>query len=396
MILTLCCSSENQFIGKIVQEVLQQLSKISSDESTKRSLDPSQNTEAPLEDAETEIFGLKQRLEELNYKVKGAETRIIGVVGMHGIGKTTLVEKFYEAKLHKFCSHCLLQDIGEIVKFDPLCLPGMVLKKLLKHDDIEEEGYEFYKKELLEQKVFIVLDGINSKKQIEDLLEGHRDWTLKGSKIVIATSDKSLLHDLVNDIYVVPQLDYKDGLKHFHHCAFGNDDKEAFLTLSKEFVHYVGGHPLTLELLGKELRGKPLAHWKDKMESLAKCLSPSIRDLVLQVSYDELNQEQKDAFLDIACFRSHDLVYVKSLLDSSGSEETNIIKALTDKFLINTSDPSRVEMHDLLHTFATEIGSKANGKGRHQRGISNVLLKPVRFLPLVDSNFKSFISSSLC
>ncbi|KAJ4880991.1 Disease resistance protein (TIR-NBS-LRR class) family [Raphanus sativus] len=375
--------NENMFIDDIVEGVLKALRKVSPDKSTRRSSYHSQNTEDHSRDAETEKYGLKQRLNELEDKVniEKEETRIIGIVGMHGIGKTTLVKEFYKKWKRRFLSRGLLQDISDIVKFDASglnCnLPGMLLKKLLKYHDIdEEERYELYKEELVKRKVFIVLDGVNSKRQIEVLLEGHHEWILKGSKILIATSDQSLLHDLVDDIYVVPQLDYREGLNHFHHYAFDHDkdDKETFMKLSEEFVHYVRGHPLTLELLGQELRGEPLDYWEEKLKSLAQSTSQSIRDRVLQVSYDELSQEQKDAFLDIACFRSHDLSYVKSVLDSSsGSQETNIIKALADKFLINISDSSRVEMHDLLYTFATETDSKAGVKGRHQRDITKVL-----------------------
>lgn len=79
------------------------------------------------------------------------------------------------------------------------------------------------------------------------------------------------------------------------------------------------------------------------------------------MSYDELCSEQKDAFLDIACFRSEELDYVESLLSSSdpgSAEAMNPVKALTNKFLINTCD-GRVGMHDLLYTYSRELDSKA-------------------------------------
>lgn len=347
-------------------------------------MEHAQNTRGEEQEEEEEagqICGLKQRLEELEETVdiNGVETRIVQVVGMPGIGKTTLLKAFYNEWYSRFFRRVLLQNISGIVKQWGLeRLPVMLLRELLGNDDIEDDGtYEEYKEKLCKEKVFIVLDGTSDETHIQVIFESLREWIKKGSKIVIATravsrdlvpgDDSMILHT-----YFVPLLCYRDGLKHFNRYAFDHQnkhDREAFTKVSKEVVRYARGHPQVLKILGEELRGKPLPYWIEKLDSLPQKLSPSIRDRVLQVTYDELSQEQKDAFLDIAFFRSHDLVYVKSLLDSSGPKATmSTIDALKDKFMIYISD-SRVEMHDLLYTFAMEVGSEAyakDGRGRHR------------------------------
>lgn len=386
---------------------MQKLSKISSEESTSGSVDQGRGEE--VEEAKADkISGLNQRLKELEEKVaitgdKRDETRIVEVVGMPGIGKSTLLKAFYETWKTRFLSSALLQNISELVKAMGLGrLTGMLLKELLPDENIDEETYEPYKEKLLKNTVFIVLDGISDETHIQKLLKDHRKWAKKGSKIVIARRavTRDLLHEdsMVRYTYFVPLLSHRDGLNHFCHYAFRHfaahqNNKEAFMKESKEFVRYARGHPLILKLLGEELREKSLSYWEEKLKSLPKSLSQNIRDRVLQVTYDELSQVQKDAFLDIACFRSHDLVYVKSLLDSSGpafSKATVTIDALKDMFMIYISD-SRVEMHDLLYTFAMELGPEArddDGRGRHRiwhhhnqdnKGRLNRLLKrPVR------------------
>ncbi|AEE84195.1 TMV resistance protein N-like [Arabidopsis thaliana] len=376
---------ETTLIDKIVDAVLQKLSKISSEESTSGSVDQGRGEE--VEEAKADkISGLNQRLKELEEKVaitgdKRDETRIVEVVGMPGIGKSTLLKAFYETWKTRFLSSALLQNISELVKAMGLGrLTGMLLKELLPDENIDEETYEPYKEKLLKNTVFIVLDGISDETHIQKLLKDHRKWAKKGSKIVIARRavTRDLLHEdsMVRYTYFVPLLSHRDGLNHFCHYAFRHfaahqNNKEAFMKESKEFVRYARGHPLILKLLGEELREKSLSYWEEKLKSLPKSLSQNIRDRVLQVTYDELSQVQKDAFLDIACFRSHDLVYVKSLLDSSGpafSKATVTIDALKDMFMIYISD-SRVEMHDLLYTFAMELGPEArddDGRGRHR------------------------------
>ncbi|CAH8354216.1 unnamed protein product [Eruca vesicaria subsp. sativa] len=368
-------SNESTFINKIVNEVLQALSKISLDESTSEHAQNTRGEEQEEEEEEAgQICGLKQRLEELaeTVDIHGVETRIVQVVGMPGIGKTTLLKAFYEKWYTRFSRRVLLQNISGIVKEVGLeRLPVMLLRELLGKDDIDDdETYDEYKEQLRKDKVFIVLDGTSDETHIQTLFEGLGEWIKKGSKIVIATRavsrDPMILHT-----YFVPLLCYRDGLEHFNRYAFDQQnkhDREAFTKVSKEVVRYARGHPQVLKILGEELRDKPFPYWKEKLDSLPQKLSPSIRDRVLQVTYDELSQEQKDAFLDIAFFRSHDLVYVKSLLDSSSPKATMTIDALKDKFMIYISD-SRVEMHDLLYTFAMEVGSEAyakDGRGRHR------------------------------
>ncbi|KAH0854308.1 hypothetical protein HID58_078939, partial [Brassica napus] len=347
--------NENTFINKIVNEVLQALNKIPLEESTHGTcVEHAQNTRGEEQEEEEEagqICGLKQRLEELEETVDihGVETRIVQVVGMPGIGKTTLLKAFYNEWYSRFFRRVLLQNISGIVKQWGLeRLPVMLLRELLGNDDIEDDGtYEEYKEKLVKKKFSLFLMGQVTRRIYKLFLR-----VFKGSKIVIAT--RAVSRDLVPGddsmilrTYFVPLLCYRDGFKHFNRYAFDHQnkhDREAFTKVSKEVVRYARGHPQVLKILGEELRGKPLPYWIEKLDSLPQKLSPSIRDRVLQVTYDdELSQEQKDAFLDIAFFRSHDL----SLLDSSGPKATmSTIDALKDKFMIYISD-SRVEMHDL-------------------------------------------------
>lgn len=363
---------------------------------SRASPNPSEGTDLSLTIQQKKLessCGIELRLKQLEEKlIFGFEetTRTIGVVGMPGIGKTTLVKKLYETSKNGFLSHVLIPDINETTKNYGLSyLPIVLLEDLLKVKNPKFESvqaaHEGYKDQLLRTKALVILDNVSNKEQIVAIL-GKRDWIKQGSKIVIATSDKSLIHDLVDDIYEVPPLGYKDSLQHFTHYAFEDQSNAwSFSKLSKDFVHYTKGNPLALKVLGAELKGKDESLWYSKLEALSqqhegrarsskKMRAQSSSEMlqsVWQGSYDELNQQQKDTLLDIACFRSLDKNYVASLLDSYDANSTDArieIEKLVNKFLITLSG-GKIEMHDTLHMFSKEVGREAtapDGKGRRR------------------------------
>lgn len=337
--------------------------------------------------------GIELRLKQLEEKLSfGFEetTRIIGVVGMPGIGKSTLVKKFYEESKNGFLSHVLILDVHETSKEYGLSyLPTILLEDLLKIKnptfETVQAAHEVYKDQLLKSKALVILDNVSNKDQIVAVL-GKRDWIKQGSKIVIATSDKSLIHGLEDYVYEVPQLSYKDSLQHFIHYAFSDQTNASnFSKLSNDFLHYTKGNPLALKVLGAELLGKDESLWYSKLDALSQQhkrqtrsskkmraqTSSEMLQSVWKGSYDGLTQQQKDTLLDIACFRSLDKNYVASLLDSYCENSTDAeieIEELVNKFLITISS-GKIEMHDTLYMFCKELGQKTSaldGIGRRR------------------------------
>ncbi|VVB08022.1 unnamed protein product [Arabis nemorensis] len=334
----------------------------------------SRDTKQPK--APLQRYGMQQCLKQLKEKLDfdSEETQIVGIVGMPGIGKTTLAEMHLQTWNHRFVVNEIFKGFREKSR-DHDWVKNHLLNAQLNRPDNEMV------------KVFIVLDDVSDKNQLEFLRTNSELVIKKGSKIVITTRDKGLIEGLVDETYVVPGLNDKDALELFNHHAFSDQEytpTKNFDEMSKRFVHYAGGNPRALEELGKELFEKNEDQWKKRLETLPHFCNENIRR-GLRSSYDELTEQQKHAFLDIACFfRSEEEDYVRVLLDSydtkSGEAAREVIE-LADKFLISIS-AGRIEMNNLVCTMGKEIGSSSVennfGKTRlwnHQDARNALILK---------------------
>ncbi|KFK24060.1 hypothetical protein AALP_AAs46094U000200 [Arabis alpina] len=364
-------NSEGAFVASIVEEVKKVLAEVSLQQgqnlgTTGFSVRREEYPETfPNKD---QLFGIEQRMEQLEHKLEFDcdETRVIGVVGMPGIGKTTLTMMLLEKWNCKFVRCVPLLEVCKKSKDYGLVWLRTTLLKVLLGGEIpvinDETTHESVKNALLQTKVFIVLDDVSDKKQLEFLL-GDLKWVKKGSKIVITTCDKSLMKGLADDTYLVPQMNNEEAFQLFSSLAL--DDQIG--CPPKTLADNAGGNPLALKLMAIEYRGKDKPQWENVF----------IQN-VFKHYFDQLNEQQKDVFLDIASFfKSEDEYFVRSIMDSGDPDTTDAVSEVTDlvnKFLITISN-SRIEMNDLVYTFGKQLGSPGRHKLWKYKDIINKLGK---------------------
>ncbi|KAL0699251.1 hypothetical protein Bca4012_055373 [Brassica carinata] len=323
--------------------------------------------------------GIESRTMELENLMCFEETRcvrIVGVLGMAGIGKTTVANCVYERNFNSFDGSHFLSNVQDELKLQTI---DQLQKKLLRHllDDEKLEvgapqrAHEVLKKRLGNKKLFIVLDNVTNEKQISLLIgEAGKELYREGTRIVITTRDKKLLDKVVDGTYVVPRLSGRESLELFRSKAFSNDqcNTTEYMDLSNKFVDYSKGHPLALRSLGSDLCGKDHKHWTNKLKGLERQLDRKIQK-ELNTSYEELSREEKSIFLDVACFFcSEKFDSVSRILSTYRDDASNVINDLVDKCLVTISD-NRLEMHDLLLKMGKDIGyeSSINEVGKRGR-----------------------------
>jgi hypothetical protein len=175
-------------------------------------------------------------------------------------------------------------------------------------------GMSIIKRRLQRKKVLLILDNVDKVQQLQAFVGGH-DWFGFGSKIIVTTRDKHLLatHGIVK-VYEVKQLKNEKALELFSWHAFKNKKIDpGYVDIAKRAVSYCHGIPLALEVIGSQFFGKSLAVWKSSLEKYDRVIRKDIHE-ILKVCYDDLEENEKGIFLDIACFfNSYEIVSCFSL-----------------------------------------------------------------------------------
>ncbi|BBH08909.1 Putative disease resistance TIR-NBS-LRR class protein [Prunus dulcis] len=283
----------------------------------------------------TELVGMKFIREQVDLLLAHPtdDVRFVGIWGMGGIGKTTIAKLVYDRISIHYEVKSFLANVREVSqRGDLVNLQRQLLSPILK-DQFTQVWDEQWGTSVL-----LILDDVSESSQLEKLA-GEKDWFGKGSIIIITTRDKRLL--VKHDIHIsrkVEALGNDDALVLFSLNAFKKKEpEEGFLELSKGFCI-------------KEIN----MNGESELDRLRKIPKSEIIDL-LKISYDRLDEMNKDIFLDVAFFhKGKDKEEVIEILDSCGLMWCVGINDLIQKSLLTISHRN-VEMHDLIQEMALEI-----------------------------------------
>jgi len=312
------------------------------------------------------------------------DTRLIGVWGTGGMGKTTLVEEVFNKLKFKYDgSYFLANERDQSNKHGIIPLKKSIFSKLLGYDvDIDTPNSlpEDVVRRIGGMKVLIVLDDVNDLEDLEKLL-GSVDNFGSGSRIIVTTRNRQVLKaNKFDEEYQLRKFSSEEALELFNLNVFNQKDHQReYNELSERVVNYAQGVPLVVKVLAGRLRGNEREVWESELDRLKKMPLREVYD-VLKWSYNDLDRKEQQVFLDLACFflrlrKSVNVGSLKSLLKDGESDNSVAVdlKRLEDRALITiskdhslhemaleiiqskSSEESFVFMHDSVQEMAWEI-----------------------------------------
>ena len=151
----------------------------------------------------------------------------------------------------------------------------------------------------------------------------------------------------------------------FSFCAFGKRfPKPEFVELSRYIVNYIEGLPLALKVLGGFLHHRTVSYWEEVLDKLKHQPMKEIQD-VLKISYDRLDLDAQNIFLDIACFFNGE---ERELVSRISDGSVKAMRELNHKSLITFSN-NKVLMHPSIQQMGQEVVYQESPKepGRRSR-----------------------------
>lgn len=310
------------------------------------------------------------------------DVSVVAIVGMGGLGKTTLAQLVYNDK--KVKNHfdqrmwvCVSND------FSVKLLVRKIIEAATKRDpgDLELNLLqECLRKRLNEKKYLLVLDDIWN--------ENHHEWEslldllvggAKGSKILTTTRSTKVASIMgVMSPYILRGLSEDNCWNLFEKLAFGEERDRVhpnLITIGKKIIKKCKGVPLAVKTLGSMLRcTSDEIEWLSILNSQLWELPQHDNDILpaLKLSYDHLPIYLKQCFAYCCLFpKDHEidkdmlvkLWMAQGYLQSSNENQT--LEAIGDRYckeLLSRSLLEKVEMdstiiklHDLVHDLARSV-----------------------------------------
>ncbi|XP_034709738.1 putative disease resistance protein At1g50180 [Vitis riparia] len=346
---------------------------------------------------ESDVVGIEDGTEEVKQMLMKEETRIsvVSIVGMGGLGKTTLAKKVYNQRdvqqhfdckawvyvSQEFRAREILLDIAN--HFMSLSEK----EKEMRESELGEKLCEYLK----EKKYLVVMDDVWSS-EVWSRLRSHLPEAKDGSKVLITTRNKEIALHATSQAFI-------------YELRLMNDDESWQLFLKKTFQGTSTPHTLSRELEepGKKIvakcKGLPLAvvvlggllstkektqpSWEKVLASIEWYLDQGPESCmgILALSYNDLPYYLKSCFLYCGIFP-----------EDSEIEASKLIRLWLAEGFIQRRGKETLEdiaedyMHELIHRSLIQVAERRVDGGVESCRMHD-LLRDLAVLEAKDANF---------
>nr|PNR42831.1 hypothetical protein PHYPA_017662 [Physcomitrium patens] len=232
------------------------------------------HNESPLVDlSKEEIFGRAQYLSQIR-KLCANEVKVLYLVGIGGIGKTTIAKATLINVKNMYNASCFVECIDS--GSDCYTTSCNILEQFQVKEKPKDakEAHKMLKSFLTKNKIILVFDNIKNQSQIEDVVPMDDIFASNGSTLIATTRDSNIMKDCGKEICKlnIEELDEETSMKMFttHSCGQESLPIE-LIEVGKKIVRACNGLPLSLKVMGAFLREKKrLRCWERALQKLKR------------------------------------------------------------------------------------------------------------------------------
>ncbi|MFF2084047.1 tetratricopeptide repeat protein [Nocardia sp. NPDC058176] len=342
-------------------------------------------------------------LDELLVRPRDAGVAMAVITGRPGVGKTALAVRWAGLRSASFSDGILYADLRGWSVGGPVhpevVLPGWLralgIDPATVPDDVDSRS-ALLRTLLDDRRVLVVLDNVRDEDQVRPLLPA------SNSCAVLVTSRHILTGLAVRygaEIVEVPYLSDDESMSLLRNSLGARADAEES---ASTLISLCAGLPLTLQIVAQTLKGRPAL----PMSSFATELADDSRRLsvlehddpgsdprtIVSWSHHQLRDDVARMFGSLGLIPGTG-VHIDAVAAVAGVDRVTAarqIRALDRAHLVTLTDSRRVELHDLVHCYAAELGAESRDSADaalarlfdyylHTTRRADELLEPLRY-----------------
>ncbi|XP_058115323.1 putative disease resistance protein At1g50180 [Magnolia sinica] len=320
---------------------------------------------------EPDFVGFEKDFEALAVQLTGGELRrcVVSVVGMGGLGKTTLTKRLYNTDSVKnhFHNHAWIsvsqgysaRDLLQVIVRRWSVLSYRVVETM----DIAEVR-DMISEYLKHKRYLVVLDDIWTKEAWDALKDAFPDMN-NGSRVVLTTRNKDVaLHaDAQSHPHELPFLNKEEGWVLFCKKTFPGRDGSCPRELEELGGKIVGkchGLPLAIVVIGGLLSSKEPREWENVHKSISwQFVKGEVRIFgILSLSYKDLPYYLKPCFLYLGKFPEDYEFHTKELIQMWAAE--GLLEERGEETLEEVGEDY---LKELIQRSMVQVASRSSSRG---------------------------------